>query len=557
MSPLHTLGLTQPVAAALITVTLVAAAGISLGSIRVFGIRLGSAGVLFVGLLAGYLGYQLDHTILQFLQEFGLVLFVYTIGLQMGPGFFTSLRRQGLSLNLLALAVVGLGVLITLGIASWLDLDLAAAAGLFAGATTNTPALGAAQDSLRAAGATAEVLSLAGVGYSIAYPGGIAGIIGSMLLLKGFLRIEPEQEVAAFTREQGSRSQPLGRLNLEVTNPNLDGLALREIPGAESLGVIVSRIRRQADETAQPATGDTVIHPGDTLLAVGTADALHNYQLIVGRPSATDLMLAPGSTSYRRVVVTQKSVLGRTVRELNLDHQFGVTVTRVTRADLEVTAVPGLTLQFGDMLQLVGTSGHLDQAARHLGNSLEALNHTNFVPIFLGIAAGILLGLLPISIPGLPVPVRLGLAGGPLLVALVLSRIGRIGRLVWYMPANANLAFRELGIVLFLACVGLKSGESFVRTLMSPAGLQWAAAGLTITMVPILLVGLFSRFVLRQNFVTTCGLIAGSMTDPPALAFANSTAGTDAPSIAYATVYPLTMILRIVAAQIMAMLAGH
>lgn len=546
----------QPTAAALMIVSLVAAAGISIGTIRFWGIRFGSAGVLFAGLLAGHLGLRMDHALLQFLQEFGLVLFVYTIGLQMGPGFFTSLRRQGLSLNLQAFAVVGLGVALTMGIASALGMNLAAAAGLFAGATTNTPALGAAQDSLRATGAAASLLTLPGVGYSIAYPGGIAGIIGSMLVLKAFFRIDPEREAAAFREQSGSHHHPPQRLNIEVTNSNLDGLPIREIPGVESLGVIVSRIRTPKDAQASPATGDTVIHSGDILLAVGTPEALRDFQRIVGKPSSADLMHTPGNTSYRRVLVTQKSVLGKTVRELNLEHRFNVTVTRITRADLEVTAVPGLAIQFGDMLQLVGTKEHLDQAAAHLGNSLEALNQTNFVPIFLGIAAGILLGLCPINIPGLPVSVHLGLAGGPLLLALILSRIGRIGRLVWYMPANANLAFRELGIVLFLACVGLKSGESFVHTLLSPAGLQWAAAGLVITVLPILLVGAFGRLVLKQNYVTTCGLIAGSMTDPPALAFANNTARSDSASIAYATVYPLTMILRIVAAQVMAMLAG-
>ncbi|MBL9172994.1 MAG: putative transporter [Verrucomicrobiales bacterium] len=556
MHPSAVLAAIQPTAAALMIVSLVAAAGISIGTIRFRGIRFGSAGVLFAGLLAGHLGLRMDHALLQFLQEFGLVLFVYTIGLQMGPGFFTSLRKQGLSLNLQALAIVALGVALTVGLAAAMGMNLAAAAGLFAGATTNTPALGAAQDSLRATGASPHLLNLPGVGYAIAYPGGIAGIIGSMLILKAWFRIDPEREAAAFREQAGPAPHPPQRLNVEVTNANLDGLPIREIPGWEALGVIVSRIRGPRDLQASPATGDTVIRLGDILLAVGTPEALRDFQRIVGRASSTDLMHAPGNTSYRRVLVTQKSVLGRTVRDLNLEHRFNVTVTRVTRADLEVTAVPGLAIQFGDMLQLVGTAEHLDQAAAYLGNSLEALNQTNFVPIFLGIAAGILAGLCPIAIPGLPVSVHLGLAGGPLLLALILSRIGRIGRLVWYMPANANLAFRELGIVLFLACVGLKSGESFVRTLLSPAGLQWAAAGIVITALPLLLMGIFSQRVLRQNYITTCGVIAGSMTDPPALAFANNTARSDSASIAYATVYPLTMILRIVAAQVMAMMAG-
>ncbi|MBN8247183.1 MAG: putative transporter [Verrucomicrobia bacterium] len=546
-----------PVATALLTVSLVAAVGISLGSVRIAGIRLGSAGVLFVGLLAGHLGFQVDPTLRQFLQEFGLVLFVYTIGLQMGPGFFTSLRRQGLSLNGLALGVVVLGILLTLGLARAFGLDLAAAAGLFAGATTNTPALGAAQDSLRATGAASDILAQCGVGYAIAYPGGIAGIIGSLLLLRAVFRVDPEHEARELVHGAGTAAVRIERRNLEVTNGNLDGLAIRDLPGMEALGIVVSRVLAREGEAAVPATGDTLLHIGDTLLAVGAPDALQRFQLIVGKPSSRDLMASPGNATYQRVVVTQKSVLGRTLRDLDLEHRFGVTVTRVTRADLELTAAPGLVLQFGDGVQIVGTREHLDAAARHLGNSLEALNQTNFVPIFLGIAAGIVAGLFPIAIPGLPVSVRLGLAGGPLLLALVLSRIGRIGRLIWYMPANANLAFRELGIVFFLACVGLKSGESFVQTLWSPAGIRWAAIGLVVTTVPILLVGVLSRRGFRHNFATTCGLIAGSMTDPPALAFANQITRSDAPSVAYATVYPMTMILRIIAAQVMALMAGH
>jgi putative transport protein len=541
----------QPVAAALLLISLIAAAGIALGSVRFRGIGLGTAGVLFAGLLAGHLGYHVDPTIRQFLQEFGLALFVYTIGLQLGPGFFASLKRQGLALNLMAAGVVGLGVILTLALSRWLGIDLAAAVGLFAGATTNTPALGAATDALRSTGAAPEVLAQPGVGYSIAYPGAIVGIIATLVALRILLRINPEQEAAAFNAERSAAVAPPERLNLEVTNPNLEGLRLDQITSLGSLELVISRIRRRGESTVLPASNDTEVHLGDTLLAVGPRAALKSFQTIVGRPSTDDLIQAPGALTIRRVAVTNRDVLGKTVGELNLTQAFGVVVTRVSRAETAFTAVPGIYLQFGDIVQLIGEPAQLDRAAQRLGNSIKALDQTNFVPFFLGLALGVVGGLIPFQVPGLPVPVRLGLAGGPLLVALLLSRIGRIGRLVWYMPGTANLAFRELGIVLFLACVGVKSGDKFADTLLSDAGLKYALAGMVITVVPILLAGWFGRRFLRQNFMTTCGLVAGSMTDPPALAFANNTAGSDAPSVAYATVYPLTMILRIVAGQVM------
>lgn len=547
----ESLSSSQPVAAALLLVSLIAAAGIALGSIRFRGIGLGTAGVLFAGLLAGHLGYHVDPTIRQFLQEFGLALFVYTIGLQLGPGFFASLKRQGLALNLMAAGVVALGVVLTLALSQWLGIDLAAAVGLFAGATTNTPALGAATDALRSTGAPTEVLAQPGVGYSIAYPGAIVGIIATLVLLRVVLRINPEQEAAAFNAERSAAVAPPERLNLEVTNPNLDGLRVDQITSLGSLELVVSRIRRRGESTVLPASNETKVHLGDTLLAVGPRAALKSFQTIVGRPSTDDLIQAPGALTIRRVAVTHRDVLGKTVGELNLAQAFGVVVTRVSRAETAFTAVPGIHLQFGDIVQLIGEPAQLDRAAQRLGNSIKALDQTNFVPFFLGLALGVVGGLIPFTVPGLPVPVRLGLAGGPLLVALLLSRIGRIGRLVWYMPGTANLAFRELGIVLFLACVGVKSGDKFADTLLSDAGLKYALAGMIITVVPILLAGWFGRYFLRQNFMTTCGLVAGSMTDPPALAFANNTAGSDAPSVAYATVYPLTMILRIVAGQVM------
>jgi putative transport protein len=550
LHPFSQLAQSQPVGHALLVLTTVAVAGLALGSVKYRGIGLGSAGVLFAGILFGHFGERIDHVILDFVKEFGLVLFVFTIGLQLGPGFFAALRQQGLKLNALATAVVVFGALISALTARLLGLDDAAALGLFSGATTNTPSLGAAQQALQTLpGLAPDRATLPALAYAVAYPVGIAGIIGSMLALRTFFRIDPSLELKRFQAEQQKGVEPLERMNLVVENRDLDGTPIGQLPGGRQTGVVVSRIRRAGAPAVEPATEKTVVHRGDTLLVVGTARALAAFADQAGRVSEEDLMKLPGQVTYRRVAVTSRKVLGRTIRELGLDHLHRVTVTRVTRADLEMTAVPDLRLQFGDVLQVVGEPGDIEQAAQVLGNSLKALNETQFIPLFIGIALGILAGVLPISFPGLPVPVRLGLAGGPLLLAIALSRLGHFGRLVWHMPVNANLAFRELGIILFLACVGLKAGEKFFGT----TGLLWLGGAVLICMIPLLVAGAFAHRVLKLNYVTLCGLLAGSMTDPPALAFAGALVKSDAPSVAYATVYPLTMLLRILTAQLMAL----
>jgi putative transport protein len=555
MNAFQGLAQAQPIAHALLVLATVAVAGLALGSLKYRGVGLGTAGVLFAGILFGHFGEQIDHVILDFVKEFGLVLFVFTIGLQLGPGFFAALRRQGLPLNALAASIVALGAVVT-GLAAWLlDLNGAAALGLFAGATTNTPSLGAAEQTLGTLpGVSAEQNALPALAYAVAYPAGIAGIIGSLLLLRSVFRIDAARELERFRAQQQTGDEPLERVNLVVENPNLEGLPIADVPGLRETGVIVSRIRLAGASEVRPAAEGTILHRGDTLLVVGTARGLAGFVRIVGRVSDADLMRAPGPVTYRRVVVTSKGVLGRTLGELGLDHLYRVVVTRVTRADLEMTAVPGLRLQFGDVLQVVGEPDEIAQAARALGNSLRALNETQFIPLFIGIALGVLAGVLPLSVPGLPVPVRLGLAGGPLLLAIALSRVGHVGRLVWHMPVNANLAFRELGITLFLACVGLKAGERFFAIVFTGTGVLWLCGAVVIATVPLLAVGAFARKALALDFVTLSGLVAGSTTDPPALAFAGALARSDAPSVAYATVYPLTMLLRILTAQVLALL---
>ena len=533
--------------------SLVCVAGMALGSVKIRGVGLGTAGVLFAGIITGHFGKPMDHRTLDFVKEFGLILFVFTIGLQLGPGFFSALREKGVRMNLLAAMIVALGT-IAAPLSGWLaGFDAAAVLGIFSGASTNTPSLGAATQTLGMLTDLApDRLAVPALAYAVTYPTAIVGIIGSLLLLKQLFRIDPVQEMADFATKNQREVAPLERRTLIVTKLNLDGTRLDAIPGRLQTGVTIARVRH-GDET-RAATDSTILRCGDRIAVVGTRTALEQFERIVGSASDEDLIVGESDITFRRVVVTERAVLGKTVREIDLDDRFGVAVTRVTRADVEMTAVPGLRLRFGDKVHIVGRNADLDQAAAALGNSLRELNETHFIPLFIGIFLGIALGTLPINFPGLPHPLRLGLAGGPLIVALVFGRLGGIGRLVWHMPENTNLAFREFGVALFFAALGLDAGAKFFTTVLSTTGLEWLMAGVCVTVFPLILVGSFARAALKLNFVDLSGLVAGAMTDPPALSFASTVAGSDAPSVAYATVYPLTMLLRVLSAQVLALI---
>jgi putative transport protein len=551
MAWLFELHKTQPIAFAVGMLAFVCVLGMALGSVKFRGIGLGTSGVLFAGILVGHFGQDVDHHTLEYVKEFGLILFVFTIGLQLGPGFFAALRQQGVKMNALAATIVVLGA-VGAPLAGWLaGFDPAAVLGIFSGASTNTPSLGAASQTLGTLpGINPDRLTLPALAYAVTYPTAIAGIIGTLLLLKQILRIDPVQEAAEFAAKNRRQIEPLERRTLVVTNQNLYGLRLDAVPGRLESRVTISRIRH-GDET-HIATDATVIHRDDRLAVIGTPAGLDQFERVIGQRSDEDLVLAESGITFRRIVVTDRDVLGKTVGELNLDGRFGVAVTRVTRADLEMSAVPGLRLQFGDQVQIVGRDTDLDKAAAAVGNSLKELNETHFIPFFIGITLGVALGTMPIPFPGLPQPIKLGLAGGPLVVALILGRVGRIRRQVWHMPVNTNLAFREFGIALFFAAVGLSAGTKFFATAFSPTGLQWLIAGACVTVLPLLAIGVFARVVLKMNFMDLSGLLAGSMTDPPALAFASNIAGSDAPTVGYATVYPLTTLLRILSAQVLA-----
>ena len=545
---------TNEVALAVLVLSIIAVTGLLLSTLKMRGVGLGITGVLFSGLFFGHLGWHINDEVLQFVKESGLILFVFTIGLQIGPGFFASLKEQGLPTNLCASVIVLGGAALTVLLGWMLHINPFAAAGLFSGATTNTPSLGAAQQAitiLPLIDPSTKVLPA--LAYAVAYPGGVLGIILALVLLKVIFRIRPDSEVAEFEESRKCLTPPLQRRSLTVANPNLNGLLVRDIPTPDHANIVISRIQSPGGGV-RVASLEESVHVGDIILAVGTEGGLDDFQRIVGGLSEANLLDSTSSVHYRRIIVTRKEPLGKSLRQLALHTAYGVIVTRIQRGDVEMPGDADMKLQFGDTLQVVGDTQGLDQAAALLGNSAKELGITHYLPVFIGLALGVAVGLLPLALPGLPVPVRLGLAGGPLVIAIILSRIGRIGPLVWHMPSGANLALRELGIILFLACVGLKAGAKFIPTLMSPQGVTWLAAGFCITLIPLIAVGIVARLLLKMNYVTLCGLIAGSMTDPPALAFANTMIKSDGASVSYAAVYPLTMLLRILCAQVLILL---
>ncbi|MFA6434139.1 MAG: putative transporter [Elusimicrobiales bacterium] len=536
------------VAYSVFVITLVGAAGLGFGNIKFFGINLGIAGVLFAGIVFGHFGVNVNKETLEFLREFGLILFVYSIGAQVGPGFFSSFRKEGIRLNLLAAVVVLGGVVLTLLLARLAGIDLPTAVGMYAGAVTNTPSLAAAQQTLN--GISPDLGNSASVGYALAYPGAILGIILTMVLIKFIFRKQAAEEMK---HAPGARDgSDFVSMSIKVENKNLDGLKIKEIPAIRELGVVVSRVYR--DRRMEVAHDDTALRTGDVLLAVGRTESVKKFLIVVGSPSEMDLKTMPSRIQHSRVIVTRKDVIGKTLDELELESQYNVIATRVARADVEFIVSDNYVLQFADNLVIVGSESGVSKVAALLGNSPRDLNHPQLIPAFIGIGLGVVLGSIPFSLPGLSAPVKLGLAGGPLIMAILLSYVQTIGPLNWYMPPAGNLMLRELGIVLFLACVGLKAGGKFVETLVAGNGAAVVLLSFVITTVPIMIVGIFAKFKYKLNYMSLCGALAGSMTDPPALAFANSMAGSNLPAMSYSAVYPLVMILRVVSAQILVLL---
>ena len=536
---------------------LVAVVGLWLGNIKIRGVGFGIGGVLFGGIFVGHfadqLGWVLSADMLHFIQEFGLILFVYTIGIQVGPGFFASLRVSGLRLNLFAFGIVVMGGLVTAILHKLFAIPLPVVLGIFSGAVTNTPALGAGQQILRDLGIPADVVDQMGMSYAMAYPFGICGILLSMWLVRVLFRVNVEQEAKEHESTLTNGHALIKTINIRVENPNLNNMAIQDVPILNSATIICSRLKR--DETLMVPSPDTLIQHGDLLHLVGQPADLNNARLVIGQEVDTSLSTRGTDMRVERVVVTNEKVLGKKIRDLQVKERYDVVISRLNRAGVELVASQDASLQFGDILNLVGRPSSIDAVADMVGNAQQKLQQVQMLPVFIGVGLGVMLGSIPLYVPGFPVALKLGLAGGPLIMALILGRIGSVGKLYWFMPPSANLALRELGIVLFLAVVGLKSGGDFVDTLVNGEGMSWVGYGVFITAIPLITVGLLARMFAKMNYLTLCGMLAGSMTDPPALAFANNLHATSgAAALSYATVYPLVMFLRIITPQLLAVL---
>ena len=536
---------------------LVAVVGLWLGNIKIRGVGFGIGGVLFGGIFVGHfaeqLGWVLSADMLHFIQEFGLILFVYTIGIQVGPGFFASLRVSGLRLNLFAFGIVVMGGLVTAILHKLFAIPLPVVLGIFSGAVTNTPALGAGQQILRDLGIPADVVDQMGMSYAMAYPFGICGILLSMWLVRVLFRVNVEQEAKEHESTLTNGHALIKTINIRVENPNLNNMAIQDVPILNSATIICSRLKR--DDTLMVPSPDALIQHGDLLHLVGQPADLNNARLVIGQEVDTSLSTRGTDMRVERVVVTNEKVLGKKIRDLQVKERYDVVISRLNRAGVELVASQDASLQFGDILNLVGRPSSIDAVANMVGNAQQKLQQVQMLPVFIGVGLGVMLGSIPLYVPGFPVALKLGLAGGPLIMALILGRIGSIGKLYWFMPPSANLALRELGIVLFLAVVGLKSGGDFVDTLVNGEGMSWVGYGIFITAIPLITVGLLARMFAKMNYLTLCGMLAGSMTDPPALAFANNLHATSgAAALSYATVYPLVMFLRIITPQLLAVL---
>ena len=519
--------------------------GVLLGKIKIFGISLGVTFVLFTGILMGHFGFTGETHILHFIREFGLILFVFCIGLQVGPSFFSSFKKGGMTLNMLAVGIVVLNIAVALGI-YFIDggIDLPMIVGILYGAVTNTPGLGAAQEALNQLSYTGDPIAL---GYACAYPLGVVGIIGSIIAVRYICRVNLKKEEDELAVQTSDMKHMPHMLHLEVRNESIDGKKLIQIKEFMGRPFVCSRIRHEGHVSIP--NQDTEFHIGDQVFIVCSEEDAEAVTAFIGKEIQVDWEKQDMPMVSRRILVTKSEINGKKLGSLHFRSMYGVNVTRINRSGMDLFADPNLILQVGDRVMVVGQQDAVERVAGVLGNQLKRLDTPNIVTIFVGIFLGILLGSLPIAFPGIPTPVKLGLAGGPLVVAILIGRFGHKLKLVTYTTMSANLMLREIGIVLFLASVGIEAGAHFVETVVEGSGLLYVGYGFLITVIPLLIIGMIARFYCKVNYFTLMGLIAGSNTDPPALAYANQASGNDAPAVGYSTVYPLTMFLRILAGQ--------
>ena len=551
------------IAHALFVYSIVIAIGVILGKVKFLGISLGATFVLFVGILMGHIGNLIspdeafiNHNTLKFIQEFGLILFVFSIGLQVGPSFFSTIKDGGMLLNGLAVCIILLNIVVALaiyfGIGGVAPNEIV---GILSGAVTNTPGLGAAQQALietqgDAAGALNESMAM---GYAAAYPLGVVGIILSIILVKVIFKVNIKHDAKEIEDDNANSLLKPHVVTYKVTNKLIFDRSIKRLHDIMDRNFVISRLKKHDGEIVIPVA-DTIVSEGDLLRVVISEQDEEVFDAVIGPKVEFDWKEEQTPVVSRRIVVTNSEFSGRKLGSLRLPKGYGLNATRVNRAGLDLLASPNLSLHVGDRITVVGQLEDINRLAQRLGNSMKRLDHPNMFTIFIGIFMGIVLGSTPFALPGMSVPMKLGLAGGPLVAAILIGRYGHKIKLVTYTSSSANLMLRELGICLFLASVGLAAGANFANTVFNGTGAKWVLYGFLITFIPLIVVGCVARAKFKLNYCTLMGLISGSTTDPPALAYANKTAGNDAPAVAYSTVYPLTMFLRVVTAQVIVMM---
>lgn len=522
----------------ILLLSFVIAAGIQLGKIKVFGVSLGITLVLFVGIILGHFGFTINHNVIHFFKEFGLILFVYSVGMQVGPGFFSSFKKGGITLNMLACGIVFLGVVTAIILHYATGIPMPTMVGILSGAVTNTPGLGAAQQAFSDMyGSTDNTIAL---GYAVAYPLGVIGIILSIIFIRYVFRVNFDKENEQLNNEDASHTNEAKPVSLIVKNPAVFGKSVGELSNLlEHRDFVISRIWHDSDKQIEIVSANTVLMENDKVFVITTEQDAQTIKTFIGEEidmERKQWIRMESQFINRRILITKPELNGKRLGQLKLRKLYGINITRINRAGVDLVATPHLTLQVGDRVNVVGTETAVTNVEKVLGNSMKRLNEPNLITIFIGIALGIVLGSIPITFPGIPQPVKLGLAGGPLIVAILISRFGYKYKLVTYTTQSANLMLREIGITLFLACVGISAGDGFVDTIVNNGGFAWIGYGFIITTVPLLIIGCIGRYFCKVNYFTLMGLIAGSTTDPPALAYSNATAGNDAPSVGYATV---------------------
>jgi putative transport protein len=540
------------VAHSVLILSLVITFGIMLGKLKVAGISLGVTWILFVGIVFGHFDMNLDEHLLHFLKEFGLILFVYSIGLQVGPGFFSAFKKGGLTLNMVAMLSVFLSVVITIVLHFATGIPITTMVGILSGAVTNTPGLGAAQQANSDLnGVDAPEIAL---GYAVAYPLGVVGCILALLALKFFMRINTQKEEEDAEHGLGHLQELTVRpISVEIRNEAIDGKRIRDVKPLLNRAFVISRIRHTGSQETELANADTVLHMQDEILFIANPKDVEAIVAFFGRKISVEWEREDKNLISRRILITKPELNGKSLSQLKIRNNFGACITRINRSGVDLVATPHLQLQMGDRVTIVGSELAVSHAEKVLGNSLKRLNHPNLIPIFLGIALGCILGSLPFMFPGIPQPVKLGLAGGPIIVGILLGTFGPRIHMITYTTRSANLMLRALGLSLYLACLGLDAGAHFFDTVFRPEGLLWIALGAGLTIIPTVLVGFVAFKMMKIDFGTVSGMLCGSMANPMALNYANDTIPGDNPSVAYATVYPLCMFLRVIIAQVLLM----